>query len=128
MSTFEEMFKAPAAVRSLETEAAKEQRVERNEDPGNFAILPRDIIHDTDLSNGAVRLYCLLMSYAWMGTAIPSKRILALNCGVDLGEVSGYLDELIEADALTERYQGRGEPNLYYFHDDEIWKGPALSS
>ncbi len=125
MSTFEEMFKAPAVVRSLEPEAT-EQKVEKNKAPRFFAVLPRDIIHNPDLSNGAVRVYCLMMSYAWYRKDMPSKAALAQRCGVSLGQLSGYLSELKAAGKVTEKSRGRGLTNLYYFNEDEIWRGKRL--
>ncbi len=127
MSTFEELYKAPAVVRSLEPEAT-EQKVEKNKAPRFFAVLPRDIVHNPDLSNGAVRLYCLMMSYAWYRKDMPSKEALAQRCGVSVTTLNRYLDELVEAGKVTVKHRGVGLTNLYYFNEDEIWRGKRLGS
>ena len=84
-----------------------------------FAMVPRWIIRNEELTAGAVRIYACLADMAGRDRpAWPSHRTLAHNCNMSVSSVRRHIQELINAGAIQvrQRYKkdGAGQiSNLY---------------
>ena len=84
-----------------------------------FAMVPRWIIQNEDLTSGAVRVYACLADMATKDRpAWPSHRTLAHKCNISVSSVRRHLRELTNAGALhiQQRFKpdGAGQTsNLY---------------
>ena len=84
-----------------------------------FAMVPRWIIRNEELTAGAVRVYACLADMAGRDRpAWPSHRTLAQYCNMSVSSVRRHIAELIEARAIDvkQRYKpdGAGQiSNLY---------------
>jgi DNA-binding transcriptional MocR family regulator len=84
-----------------------------------FAMVPRWIIRNEELTAGAVRIYACLADMAGRDRpAWPSHRTLAQYCNMSVSSVRRHIQELIEAKAIQvrQRYKkdGAGQiSNLY---------------
>ena len=80
-----------------------------------FAQVPNVILRDPLLSSNAVRLYCLLLSYAWdKNEAFPGKETLAWEMGCKIRTVTRTLAELKGHKLIIWHRQGLGKVNIYY--------------
>jgi len=77
---------------------------------GRFVILPLEVLFYPNLSDGAVRLYALLLSFSsrldlevgvW-----PSRQTLATKMGKSLRRVDVYLKELEVAELIRSEHHG----------------------
>lgn len=79
-----------------------------------FAPLPTAISRDPSLSNGAVRLYSLLQTYAWQdGVCFPGQQRLADDMGKSVATVKRYLSELVACGLIVRTRRGLNKTNLY---------------
>ena len=84
-----------------------------------FAMIPRWIIRNEELTAGAVRIYACLADMAGRDRpAWPSHRSLAHNCNMSVSSVRRHIQDLINAGAIQvlQRYKkdGAGQiSNLY---------------
>ncbi len=87
---------------------------------GSFAKTPIGaVLRNTNLSDGAVRLYAELRSYAWGedGRCFPGQKTLGEDMGWSRKKVYRYTKELKDADLIEIEYRplhkGKNKPNLY---------------
>jgi hypothetical protein len=77
------------------------------------------VLRNTNLSDGAVRLYAELRSYAWGedGRCFPGQKTLGEDMGWSRSKVCRYTKELKDADLIEIEYRplhkGKNKPNLY---------------
>lgn len=82
---------------------------------GGFTQVPNVILRDPVISSNAVRLYALLLSYAWQEEqCFPGQDRLGEQMGVDARTVRRVMDELIENRLIKVERRGLGKPNIYY--------------
>ena len=88
------------------------------DDPGlrhGFAQVPRVVLRDGILSARAVRLYALLLSYAWQESAcFPGQNTLAEDMGCDRQTVIRTLQELRQRHLVSWERRGLGLTCLYH--------------
>lgn len=85
---------------------------------GGFAQVPSVVLRDGRLSGNAVRLYALLLSYAWQdGECYPGQRRLAADMGVNAKTITRTLRELREKKLIDWHRQGMGKSNIYYIEE-----------
>ena len=79
-----------------------------------FAQIPNVVLRDPKLSAQAVRLYGLLLSYAWQNNqCFPGQCLLADNMGIDKRTVGRILTELKTHKLISWKRLGQGKPNVY---------------
>ena len=82
---------------------------------GGFAQIPNIVLRDGTLSAGAVRLYALLLSYAWDNDeCYPGHETLSGDMGCTKMTVIRTLEELKSRHLISWKQQGLGRPNIYY--------------
>ena len=82
---------------------------------GGFAQIPNIVLRDGTLSAGAVRLYALLLSYAWANDeCYPGQGRLSMEMGCSLDTVQRTLNELRDRNLVTWKQQGLGRSSIYY--------------
>ena len=80
-----------------------------------FSQVPNLILRDAALTDKAVRLYILLLSYAWReGQCFPGQDTLAQDMGCSPASVIRTLEELRERKLVTWKRRGQGKTSLYY--------------
>jgi len=85
-----------------------------------FTMIPNVVIRNPDLSDGAVRLYGLLLSYAWQdGFCFPGQERLAGECGKGVKAIYRHTKELEAADLISVKHRplhkGANMTNVYTF-------------
>lgn len=81
---------------------------------GGFAQLPTVVLRDHRLSASAVRLYALLLSYAWSHQqCFPGQQRLARDMGCNISTITRTLAELNEHCLVSWTRQGLGKTNIY---------------
>lgn len=85
-----------------------------------FTMIPNVVIRNPDLSDGAVRLYGLLLSYAWQdGFCFPGQERLATECGKGVKAIYRHTKELEAADLISVKHRplhkGVNMTNVYTF-------------
>jgi hypothetical protein len=85
-----------------------------------FTMIPNVVIRNPDLSDGAVRLYGLLLSYAWQdGFCFPGQERLAGECGKGVKAIYRHTKELEAADLISVKHRplhkGVNMTNVYTF-------------
>lgn len=79
-----------------------------------FTAVPNWLLGLPRLSDGAFRLYILLLSYAWQhDRCFPSQSLLAAQMGVRPDAVGRRMRELEGAGLVESRRRGQGQTNLY---------------
>ena len=79
-----------------------------------FAQVPNAVLRDAKLSHAAVRLYALLLSYAWSENECwPGQDTLADAMGCTARTVYSTLNELREAKLICWRRRGQGKSSIY---------------
>lgn len=81
----------------------------------NYTILSNDDITNTNISAGAFRLYCLLLSYCYSNknTCFPSQATLAEKLNKkSIRTIQRYLKELVSANLVKIKHRG-SISNLY---------------
>jgi len=82
---------------------------------GGFAQIPNIILRDGTLSSNAVRLYALLLSYAWANDeCYPGQGRLSMEMGCSLDTVQRTLNELKDRHLISWKQQGLGRSSIYY--------------
>lgn len=83
--------------------------------PVGFAMVPRAILRDPTLSNGAKILTCLLVSYAWQdGNCFPGQKRLAAEAGWrTVKTVQRALSELEAKGKIRKERRGFMKTNRY---------------
>lgn len=82
---------------------------------GGFAQVPSVVVRDPRLSANAVRLYCLLLSYAWSNQqCFPGQQRLADDMGCDRRTIIRTFAELNEQCLISWKRRGLGKTNIYY--------------
>jgi hypothetical protein len=86
--------------------------------PGYFVQTRADFLRHPEFSPLATRLYQVLLTYCGAGeTAWPGQARLVRECGIkSVPTLRKALDELIEADLITETRRGLNRTNLYHVH------------
>lgn len=90
---------------------------------GQFRTVP-DWVLESDISDGALRLYMVMLKFADNGTgqAYPGRRLLSQRTGKSLKSVDRYIDELERVGAVTvearwkEGRENERASNLYHLH------------
>lgn len=82
-----------------------------------FSIIPEWIL-DSDISDRAIRVYCILARYADSETlqAFPSRETLAKRAHCHYKSIDRAIDELVKIGAIVKRHRKSGESyqsNLY---------------
>ena len=80
-----------------------------------FAQVPNAVLRDSRLSGSEVRLYALLLSYAWQDNeCFPGQDLLASNMGQTRKSISQLLASLKKKKLIGWRRQGQGKVNIYH--------------
>jgi len=80
-----------------------------------FTQIPNVVLRNPELTATAIRLYALLLSYAWQtGSCFPGEDMLAVEMGVTSRTVRNALNELREYKLITWERRGLGKVNIYY--------------
>lgn len=78
-----------------------------------------------DLSDGALRTFLTILSYAWQdGYAFPSQATLAEARGKSLRSIATHIKELVGAGLLTTTRRGQGKSNIWWI--ERLSEGQAL--
>jgi hypothetical protein len=89
----------------------------------NFVILPQKMIFDRCLSDGALRLYCLLLTYSSrldMEVGVwPSRQTLATKMGRSLRQVGTYFRELVRAGYVTTERHGHRQTTRHLLGEND---------
>ena len=79
-----------------------------------FAQVPNCILRDSLMTAAEVRLYALLLSYAWRdGECFPGQDRLATDMGLSRVSVNQNIKKLQSKHLIRIRRQGQGKPNIY---------------
>jgi len=82
---------------------------------GGFAQIPNAVLTNPNLTSNAVRLYTLLLSYAWQSDrCFPGQQLLARHMGCKKDTIIRTLAELRKAKLISWKRQGLGKVNIYY--------------
>jgi len=82
---------------------------------GGFAQVPNVVLRDPQLTSNAVRLYCLILSYAWSKDSCwPGHSTLGEAMGVDRRTIVRTMAELNEQGLISWKRRGLGQTNLYF--------------
>ncbi len=80
-----------------------------------FTQIPNVILKDATLSANAVRLYILLLSYAWQEKeCFPGQDRLAADMGCNRTTINRNLSELKKRKLITWERRGLCKCNIYY--------------
>ena len=80
-----------------------------------FTQVPNIVLRDGTLSPNAVRLYVLLLAYAWQDKeCFPGQERLAVDMGCKRITVTRALAELKKRHLITCDRRGLGKVNIYY--------------
>ena len=84
---------------------------------GGFTQVPNVVWTDPRLTDGAVRVYGQLLSYAWHnGRVFPGQTRLAADVASNRWSVMKHLTLLQKTSYLTVKRRGQGKTNLYTLH------------
>jgi hypothetical protein len=80
---------------------------------GNFAMIPVDVLRDSEISARAKALYAFVWDYANRSSSFahPSRKTLAVDLGVSVASVDRLVKELVDAKCLRidARYTPEGD-------------------
>jgi len=80
-----------------------------------FAQVPNAVLTNPTLSSNAVRLYALLLSYAWQSKqCFPGQQLLSYHMGCKKDTIIRTLTELRKVKLISWKRQGLGKVNIYY--------------
>jgi len=80
-----------------------------------FAQAPNVVLRNPLLSSNSVRLYILLLSYAWdKDECYPGQKTLAEQMGCKHATITRTLAELKKHKLITWERQGLGKSNIYH--------------
>jgi hypothetical protein len=80
-----------------------------------FSMMPHVMSRDKKLSDGAIVIYALLLSYAHQsGSAFPGQETLAEWRGKSVRQIQRYLYELQQAGWIYIERRGLNKTNLYH--------------
>lgn len=81
---------------------------------GSYSALPHDVLF-SDLSDGEVRVYAAVQSYAWgnEGECTAAHETIAAKIGKETRTVRKLLKQLVDKGYLSERRAGRGQAKAY---------------
>ena len=82
---------------------------------GGFTQVPNVVLTNSALSSNAVRLYALLLSYAWQSDqCFPGQQLLSSHMGCKKNTITRTLAELRKVKLISWKRQGLGKVNIYY--------------
>ncbi len=80
-----------------------------------FTQMPNVVLRDATLSSNAIRLYVLLLSYAWQEKeCFPGQQTLADVMGCTARTITNTLAELKKRKLITWERRGLCKVNIYY--------------
>lgn len=81
-----------------------------------FTQLPNIVLKDSRLAHADVRLYALLLSYAWAkGQCYPGQERLASDMGCDSTvTITRTMAHLVKVKLIRVKRRGQGKVNIYY--------------
>jgi predicted transcriptional regulator len=86
--------------------------------PDYFVQIPQTILKDTDLTNGAFRLYCILLSYCrrpGKNETWPGQDTLSTDLGTSVKQIQRLLQELKEIGLVDWRQNGQSSNRYHVF-------------
>lgn len=80
-----------------------------------FTQIANVVLKDSELSHAAVRLYALLLSYAWQNSeCFPGQERLAEDMGCKKLAICRTMKELVRRKLIEIERKGQGKPNIYH--------------
>lgn len=95
----------------------------------NFAQVANAIIRNKDLSDGAFRVFCELLSHRYNnGRVFPSHNTMAKDIGVDVRTIRNHIKQLKILGLVSWKKRGFSKSNEYIINDEKYFTNEYINA